>query len=77
MLLSYALGHKQYPIHYDLKTIFIFTFAAIAIFFSSRAIELYCPGVSPVASMAVNTVFLLIYFGAIVVYLRKRQLNKS
>lgn len=59
MLLSWFLGQKKYPIHYDLKSIGVFVLVA-AVLYSSHW-GLCKAGLSPVLTVIIGTVFLLGY----------------
>ncbi|MDR2083540.1 MAG: oligosaccharide flippase family protein [Bacteroidales bacterium] len=65
VILSYIWGRKYYPINYDLKTISIYTFFALAIYF----ITLYIPYPSTLIKIICNTIFFASFI--IVVYVKE------
>lgn len=67
MVISYFLGQKYFKVKYDLKTIFIYFFLAILIYYVSNLI----PVKGLVLKSAVNTVLILSF--VIIVYLRERK----
>ena len=68
MLLSFFIGQKKYPIHYDLKGIFLFTLAALAIYllyhFALRLLPLWL-------SLTISSIILIIYLFFIYKELKK------
>ena len=61
MVLSYFVGQKKAPIPYDLKSAFIYFAIAIALYFAQKYIHIQ----SPVLTLVVNTVLLLVFFAFI------------
>lgn len=68
MLLSFFIGQKKYPIHYDLKGIFLFTLVALAIYllyhFALRLLPLWL-------SLTISSIILIIYLFFIYKELKK------
>ena len=62
MTLSYIVGQKKYPINYDLKSIGIYTFLAISIYF----ISLILPIENILLLLIVRTILLALFAGYIV-----------
>ena len=63
MLLSYFIGQKKYPIHYNLKQIGLFFALAMALYAASTLLAR--TGLGDIALMAIGTLFLAIYAAAI------------
>lgn len=72
MLISYFMGQKKYPIHYDMKTIGAFTGLAALLFVASKGIESAAAGWNVIALLAVNTGLILVFCAAIFMALRKK-----
>ena len=68
MLLSYCIGQKKYPVHYELRTMALFTLMALAIYLLNG---LYSAFLSMLWSLAVSAVMLLIF-----AYLIYKELKK-
>ncbi len=68
MLLSYCIGQKKYPVHYELRTMALFTLMALAIYLLNG---LYSAFLSTLWSLAVSAVLLLIF-----AYLIYKELKK-
>jgi len=71
MLLSYFIGQKKYPIHYELKNIGAFVLLAAALYAAFLGIKSF--GLPMLAELAAGTVLLIGYMAAIVLDLRKRK----
>ena len=63
MLLSYFIGQKKYPIHYDMRSIAIFFLLAAVFYAAYFFIER--TGLGPVPCMAIGTFLLLAYAAAV------------
>jgi len=68
MLLSYFIGQKKYPIHYDLKSIFVFVAAAAALYLIDICL---LKGLGAWPRMAIDTVMLLGYLGMVFMHLKR------
>ena len=69
MLLSYFIGQKKFPIHYDMKGIGLAVLMAAAAYVAYAAI---CrTGVSPILGMVFGTVLIAGYCAVMYVWLRR------
>ena len=70
MLLSYFIGQKKYPIHYDLKGIGLAVLLAAGVYVAHAAIVR--AGAGPVVSIILGSLLIAVYCGFIYLYLRRR-----
>ena len=70
MLLSYFIGQKKYPIHYDLKGIGLAALVAAGVYAAHAAIVR--AGAGPVVSIILGTLLIAVYCGLVYLYLRRR-----
>jgi O-antigen/teichoic acid export membrane protein len=70
MLLSYFIGQKKYPIHYDLKGIGLAALVAAGVYVAHAAIVR--AGAGPVVSIILGTLLIAVYCGLLYLYLRHR-----
>lgn len=61
MLLSYFIGQRKYPIHYDMKGIAVYTLAAAVLYLVSMAISKAMPEMPVSLTLCINTVLILAY----------------
>ncbi|MBQ6045978.1 MAG: polysaccharide biosynthesis C-terminal domain-containing protein, partial [Bacteroidales bacterium] len=71
MLLSYFIGQRKYPIHYDLKGIGLAVLSAGGAYAAHAAIVR--AGAGPVVSIALGTLLIAAYCGILFLYLRRRS----
>ncbi|MBO6044763.1 MAG: lipopolysaccharide biosynthesis protein [Bacteroidales bacterium] len=70
MLLSYFIGQRKYPIHYDLKGIGLAAVTAGGVYAAHAAIVR--AGAGPVLSIVLGTLLIAAYCGILFLYLRRR-----
>ena len=70
MLLSYFIGQKKYPIHYDLKGIGLAALVAAGVYVAHAAIVR--AGAGPVVSIILGTLLIAAYAGLAFLYLRRQ-----
>jgi O-antigen/teichoic acid export membrane protein len=73
MLLSYFIGQKKYPVHYDLKGIGLAAVLAGGAYAAHAAIVR--AGAGPVVSIALGTLLIAAYAGLVFLYLRRKPFN--
>ena len=68
MVLSYIIGQKYKPIDYDLKSIFLYTAVAVALFFGNE----YIPYPNAAIAITARTVMI---FAFVAIVLKKEKIN--